>query len=134
MCPKLELHENDSPYLKWINFIVHIKHYKNISNVLTDYTKKKKNQWCVSSSTYNVPATRVLMWVLLSGNSFERPKSESLGLKCWSKSILLALISRCTICGLTSSWIYEIAWAIPNETFRRTFQLNSVLFSSPPSN
>ncbi len=42
MCPKLELHENDSPYLKWINFIVHIKHYKNISNVLTDYTKKKK--------------------------------------------------------------------------------------------
>lgn len=31
--------------------------------------------------TYNVPATLVLTWVMLSENSLERPKSETLGVK-----------------------------------------------------
>jgi hypothetical protein len=44
--------------------------------------------------TYNVPATRVLICDAFGGRSFAKPKSEILGVRSLSRSILLALISR----------------------------------------
>lgn len=63
--------------------------------------------------TYMVPATRVLMWVILSGKSFAKPKSPILGTRSLSSKMLLALISRWTIRGSDSSWRNARPEAVP---------------------
>lgn len=67
----------------------------------------------VHKITYVVPATRVLMWVVLSGNSLAKPKSPIFGVKFLSRRILLALMSLCTICGSSSSWRNARPLAVP---------------------
>lgn len=83
--------------------------------------------------TYNVPATRVLIWDMFSVNSLAKPKSAIFGVKFSSRSMLLVLISLCTTCGLTSSWRYESPFAIPIETPFLSVHVNLLLFCSPPA-
>ena len=87
----------------------------------------------VIESTYIVPATFVLMWVWPSSLSFARPKSEILASKSLSSSILLALISRCTILIADSSCRYARPLAIPRQILRLVGQSNASLYSSTGS-
>ena len=64
-------------------------------------------------NTYVVPAILVLIWVISSGKSLANPKSPIFGWKSLSRSMLLALISLCTICGTSSSWRKARAFAVP---------------------
>ena len=54
-------------------------------------------------TTYRVPATLVLICVMLPGKNFANPKSAILGLRFLSRRMLLALMSRWTIGGWISS-------------------------------
>jgi len=75
----------------------------NLSNKRKLDGKSKQIMEQEVDQTHIVPATRVLTWVVFGGRSFANPKSEILGVRSLSRRILLALISRWTICGWTSS-------------------------------
>lgn len=77
------------------------------------HQKTDNSQLEIWKSTYVVPAILVLMWVMSSGNSFANPKSPIFGEKSFSRRILLALMSLCTICGTSSSWRNARPLAVP---------------------
>lgn len=96
--------------------------------------------WCVQSKkkqfvnlTYNVPATRVVICETFLENSLDKPKSAIFGVKLWSRTMLLALISLCTTWGFTSSWRYESPFAIPFEISLLSSHVNLLLFCSSPA-
>jgi hypothetical protein len=106
-------------------------------NPISNFNKINPKRWAELQrieSTYNVPATRVLTWELLSISSFARPKSETFGVKFLSRSILLALISLWIMRGSPASSSPARARATPTETFRLASQLNLNLFCSAPAN
>lgn len=82
--------------------------------------------------TYSVPATLVLICDTSEGRSFAKPKSEIFGVRSWSRSILLALMSRWTTWGRTPSWRYASPWATPMQIFTRVLQLNWMLLCWEP--
>ncbi len=67
------------------------------------------------------------MWVMLSGKSLANPKSPIFGLKSLSISILLALMSLCTICGTSSSWRNARPVAVPTQ-IADLFPQSSLMF------
>ncbi|KAF7056855.1 hypothetical protein CFC21_064228 [Triticum aestivum] len=81
---------------------------------------------------YNVPATLVLICVMLPGKSFASPKSDILGLRSLSSRMLLALMSRWTICGRISSCRYVRPSATPMQIFALVLQSNRILLWALP--
>lgn len=64
---------------------------------------------------------------MVSGKSLANPKSPIFGVKCLSRSILLALMSLCTICGSSSSWRYARPRAVPMQISDLRFQSSSAI-------
>lgn len=91
----------------------------NLCNTTKIASVKIPGSWIffffIYKDTHMVPATRVLMWVTLSGKSFARPKSPILGTRSLSSKMLVALISRWTIGGSASSWRNERPRAVPRQ-------------------
>lgn len=99
-------------------------------NAKQNLLQNQLKSWMLDG-TYVVPAIFVLMWVISSGNSLAKPKSPIFGLKSLSRSILLALMSLCTIRGTSSSWRYARPLAIPMQISDRLLHWRLIVLLLP---
>lgn len=78
----------------------------------------------INIHTHSVPAIPVLVWVLSVPNERASPKSAILGLRFWSRRMLLVLMSLWMIFTSDPLWRYSKPSDIPIMMVNRCFQLN----------